>query len=644
MFDFFRKHMRVLQFVLVLLIVPSFVFFGVQGYSRFTEGGNTTVASVGGHSITQAEWDAAHRDQVERLRRQMPNADPALLDSPEAKRRALDELLRERVVFSAADELHLTTTDERLQRLFLTDPQFAFLRNADGTVNRDALAAQGLSSEGFASRLRQDLSKRQVLLGVAGSVLVTPGSVAAAFDPLLQQRELQLLRFDAKDYAAKVTASDEAIQRYYDDPANGTRFVAPEQATVEYAVLDLAVLSKDLKVPEDELRRYYAENIARYTVAEERRASHILIKADKGAPAAERAKAKARAEALLAELRQNPASFAELAKKNSDDPGSAARGGDLDFFGRGAMVKPFENAAFALKPGEISPVIESDFGYHVIRLDAVRGGDKRSFESVRPEMEVEVRRQLAQKRYAEAAVDFTNMVYEQPESLKPVADKFKLELRTAQGVQRQPATGASGPLASSKFLEALFSNDALRNKRNTEAVETAPNQLVSARIVQYTPAHRQPLAEVREAVRGAVVASLAAEQARKAGMARLEELRKAPQAALDAPKLTVSRVQPHELPRPLLDAVLGADATRLPAVVGVDLGRDGYAVARIDRVLGRDPAAGDLQQLRAQYAQAWGTAETVAYYDALKRRFKVELKLPAAASGEAAQAASAATR
>ena len=643
MFDFFRKHMRVLQFVLVLLIVPSFVFFGIQGYSRFAEGGNTTVARVAGHSVTQAEWDAAHRDQVERLRRQMPNVDPALLDSAEAKRRSLDELLRDRVVFAAADELHLATTDERLQRLFLTDPQFAFLRNPDGTVNRDALSAQGLSSEGFAGRLRQDLSKRQVLLGVAGSSLAGPDIAAAALDPLLQQREVQLQRFAAKDYAAKVTASDEAVQRYYDDPANASRFMAPEQATVEYVVLDLASLAKDIKVSDDELRRYYAENIARYTVAEERRASHILIKAEKAAPAAERAKAKAKAEGLLAELRRDPAGFAELAKKNSDDPGSAAKGGDLDFFGRGAMVKPFEDAAFALKPGEISPLIESDFGYHIIRLDAVRGGDKRSFESVRPEIEEEVRRQLAQKRYAEAAVDFTNIVYEQSESLKPVADKFKLEVRTAQGVRRVPAAGASGPLASPKFLEALFSNDALRNKRNTEAVETAPSQLVSGRVSQYAPARRQPLAEVREAVRAAVVASLAAEEARKAGLARLAELRKAPQTPLDAPKLTVSRAQPRELPKPLLDALLGADASKLPAVVGVDLGRDGYAVARIERVLGRDPAAGDPKQLQAQYAQAWGAAETLAYYDALKRRFKVEVKLPATtAAGESAAASAAA--
>ena len=155
-------------------------------------------------------------------------------------------------------------------------------------------------------------------------------------------------------------------------------------------------------------------------------------------PAAERQKASAKAEALLEQVRKSPAQFAELAKKNSDDPGSAERGGDLDFFGRGAMVKPFEDAVFAMKPGEISNVVETEFGFHIIQLTAQRGGEKKSFDSVRAEIEDEVSKQLAQKRYAEAAEQFTNTVYEQSDSLQPVIDKLKLEKRTAT-VQRTPA-------------------------------------------------------------------------------------------------------------------------------------------------------------------------------------------------------------
>jgi peptidyl-prolyl cis-trans isomerase D len=639
MFEFVRTHTRLLQFVLVLLVFPSFVFFGIQGYSRFTGGANTTVAKVAGRSITQAEWEAAHRDQIERVRRQMPGVDAKLFDTPEMKRQTLESVVREHVMLAAADKLNLVTTDDRLQRLFSTDPQFAFIRNPDGSINKDMLAAQGMSSELFAQRLRQDLSVRQVLQGVGGTVFATPAVAAAALDAFFQQREVQLQRFDAKDYAAKVTPSDADIEKYYKEHA--AQFQAPEQASVEYLVLDLESLKKSVTVSEEDLRKYYAENEKRYSTPEERRASHILIKADKDAPAAERAKARAKAEALLAELKKNPAAFADVARKNSQDAASAEKGGDLELYiGRGNTDKPYEDALFALKKGELSGVVDTNEGFYILQLTDVRGGEKRSFESVRAELEEEVRRQLAQKKFSEVAVDFTNMVYEQADSLKPAADRFKLALHQAQGVKRTPAPDATGPLASAKFLEALFSNDAIRNKRNTDAVETAPNQLVSGRIVQYAPARVLPLAEVRDKVRDRVVALQAAALARKDGEARLAELKKAPQTALSAEPQAVSRAQAKDLPRPLVDAVLRADVSKLPAAVGVDLGEQGYAVARINKVLGRDPVAADVARAQAQYAQTWGEAEAQAYYAALKSRFKVEVKEDVVAAEAAASAAS----
>ena len=636
MFDFFRKHTRVLQFVLVLLIFPSFVFFGVQGYSKFTEGGNATVGHVDGRAITQQEWDAAHRDQVERIRRQNPGADAKLLDSPEIKRMALDGVVRERVMLAAADRLHLVTTDDRLARLFASDPQFAFLRNPDGSVNKDVLAAQGMSSELFAQRLRQDLSVRQVVQGIGGSGFAPASATGAALDAMFQQREVRVQRFDAKDYLSKVNPSDADLEKYYKDAGNATQCQAPEQASIEYVVLDLESMKKGITVPEDDLRKYYTENAKRYTVPEERRASHILIKADKTAPAAEREKAKAKAEALLAQLTRNPALFAELARKNSEDPGSAAQGGDLDFFARGAMVKPFDDSAFAMKPGEISRIVESDFGYHIIQLVAVRGGEVKPFDAVRPELEDEVRKQLAQKKFSEAAVEFTNLVYEQPDGLKPAVDKFKLEVKSVAGLTRTAAPTASGPLTNAKFLDALFGNDAIRNKRNTEAIETGPSQLVSGRIVQYAPARLLPLADVTAKVRERVVAAQAAALARKDGEARLAALKAAPQTELAADAQVVSRAQAKDLPRPLLDAVLRAPSASLPAFIGVDLGSQGYAVAKLVKVLGRDPIASDMVQAQTQYLQAWSAAEGQAYYNALKSRFKVDVKAAAASASSPA--------
>ena len=635
MFDFVRTHTRLLQFLLLILILPSFVVFGIQGYSSFSDGANLTVATVAGQAITQGEWDASHQEQVQRVRQQMPNVDPKLLDSPEARADTLDVLVRQRVLLTAADKLHLVVSNERMQRLFVSDPQFAMLRNADNTINKDSLAAQGMSLPGFETRLRQDLSVQLVQSGIVDTVLAAKAPVAQAIDAFLQRREVHFTRFDAKDYLVKASPTDADIDAYY--KAHEADFRAPEQATIDYVVLDLAVLKKGIVVPEDDLRKYYAENASRYTTTEERRARHILIKADKAAAPDVKQKAKARAEALLVDARKNPAGFGDLAKKNSDDPGSAAQGGDLDFFGRGAMVKPFEDAAFAMKTGEIGNVVETDFGYHVIQLEAIRGGEKKPFEAVRAAIEDEVRQQLATKRWAEAAEQFTNTVYEQSDSLQPVIDKLKLEKRTAS-VQRNPAPGTTGVLASAKLLEAVFGNDAIKNKRNTDAVETGPNQLAAARVAQHQPARTLPLAEVRDGVRQRLVVSQAEALARKDGEARLAQLKADPASGALTGPATVSRAQPAGLSREALEAVLAASADKLPAVIGVVLPAQGYLVARIDRVLPSELKPEERQALQTQYGQAWARAEAEAYYQALAARYKVEKK-GAAAAAKAASAA-----
>jgi peptidyl-prolyl cis-trans isomerase D len=391
-------------------------------------------------------------------------------------------------------------------------------------------------------------------------------------------------------------------------------------------VLDLEGVKKSVTLNEGDLKGYFEQNQARLAGSQERRASHILINAPKSAPAAERDKARARAVELLAQVKKAPESFADVDKKNSQDTGSAAQGGDLDFFARGAMVKPFEDAAFALKKGDISDVVESDFGFHIIRLTDIKEPKQKSFEEMRPSLENELRTQQAKAKYAEMAESFTNGVYEQSDSLKPVADKLKLEIKTATGLMRQPAAGTTGLLASAKLLAGVFSPDAIEKKRNTEAVETAPNQMVSARITQYTPAQTRPLADVRPLVREKLIAQRALALAKKEGADKLAAWKAAPASASLPQAFVVSRDAPLQVPPQVLEAALRVDAAQLPAFVGVDLGAQGYGVAKVTAAIARPkPAEAAAQQERAQYAAGWGAAEGQAYYNSLKTLLKAEI-------------------
>ena len=341
-------------------------------------------------------------------------------------------------------------------------------------------------------------------------------------------------------------------------------------------MLDLDAVKKSIAVSEEDLRKYYAENEKRYTTPEERRASHILVKADKDAPKAERDKARAKAETLLAEVRKNPQSFAEVAKKNSDDEGSAAKGGDLDFFGRGAMVKPFEDAAFGLKPGEISGIVESDFGFHIIQVTgSARRREEDASRQVRPEIENEVRTQLAQKRFADAAVEFGDIVYEQSDSLKPAADKWKLEIKKAEHVTRVPAPGATGALANPSFLEALFSSDVDAQQAQHQGDR---HRREPARCRPRRPVHAgAPVAVGRGQGQDSPATGADARPRRsRAKLGSRAPGRGARRACRDRCRSDTRSSRVHSRAicrRALLDAVLKAPAATLPAFVGVSTRR-----------------------------------------------------------------------
>ncbi|MBK6999438.1 MAG: SurA N-terminal domain-containing protein [Rhodoferax sp.] len=629
MFDFVRKHTKVMMSLMFLLIIPAFVLVGVDGFRRIG-GTGATVAKIGSHSITESEWDAAHKQNVDRLRASNPNVDGKRLDSPEARYASLERLVRDRVLSDAANDAHFNTTDARLARELQEDRIISSLKKPDGTFDieryRQLAASQGFTPEGFERRVRNDLILRQVEAGIAPTAFMPVALSDVAFNAYFERREVQISRFNASDYASKVSLTDAEVDAFYQ--SNQTLFQVPESADVEYVVLDMDAVKKTITLNEADLKTYYEQNAMRLSGKEERKASHILINAPKDMAEADRTKARERAETLLAQVRKSPESFADVARKNSQDTGSAVNGGDLGFFSRGAMVKPFEEAVFTLKKGEISNVVVSDFGFHIILLTDIKAPRQRSFEELRPSIEADLKSQQAQGKFAEAAEAFTNGVYEQSDSLKPVAERMKLEIKTATKLGRQPTPGATGVLANPKLLSALFSPESIDKKRNTEAIEVAVNQLAAARITQYTPASTQPLAEVRSKVRTMLIANRSAELAKKEGQEKLAAWKQTPPENAPPP-LTLSRDASQNVPGTILEAALHADTSKLPAWAGVDLGTNGYAVVRINKVLPRNPAPPKaVEQERKQYVQWMADAEAQAYYQLLNERFKVQIKVP----------------
>lgn len=630
MFDAIRNKSRILMGVLVLLIIPSFVLLGVEGYNNSSDQG-AVVAKVADLEITQQEWDAAHQQGVDRIRAAVPNLDPKLLGSQEARYATLERLVNERLLAAAADKKLLLSSDQRLANHLQQDPLIASLRGPDGKLDMDRYrqlaAGQGMTPDMLEARARRDVSSQLVLLTLQSSALASKRQTDIALQAFLQRREVQIEKFEPLAFVGQVQAGDAELESFY--KTQSVRFRTQESADVEYLVLDVAGLAKNTSLSEPDIRAYYEQNLQRLVGQEQRRASHILVAAGQDAAQAERTQARAKATTLLADLRKDPSRFAQLARDNSDDPGSASNGGDLDFFAKGAMVKAFEEAAFALKKGDISAVVESEFGFHIIQLTDIKAPVVPSLESMRAQLEADLREQQAKRQFAEHAETFSDRVFVLADTFKPVAEQLKLSVQQAQNVTRTPTSNTPKLLSDPKVMEALFTQDSVSKQRNTAAIEVGNNTLVSVRIVKHRPAALQPFAEVKDLVRSLYVNEQALVLAKAQGQKKLAQWQSQPDQANLGPALVISRDTTPAQPPLLLEAALRADSSQLPALVGVDLGAQGYAVVRVNKLLPRaEFNAQQEAQSREQFARLLGNAEAAAYLAHLRQQFKVEFLVP----------------
>jgi peptidyl-prolyl cis-trans isomerase D len=623
MFEFIQHHKRLLQIILAVLIVPPFALFGVDYYFRGSDAVDQ-VARVAGTRISQQEYSQALRQRQDQLRQMLGgNPDQSMLDSPEVRRAVLDHLIEERIIYAAALKSGMTVPTAELQSVIGDIPAF---KDGNGRFSpqryKELLRAQGMSEGGFEAGLRKDLivgRNRDALTATA----FVPNTVVDRLYRLRQQkREVSQYVLEPSQFTAKVKVTSEEAKAYYD--THKEQFELPEKVKLEYVILSLEALQRQVTVTPEELQDLFKTQAEQLGKPEERRASHILIAVQASATPEQKAKAKEKSEALLAEAKKSPKGFAELAKKSSEDPGSAAEGGSLGFFARGRMVKPFEEAVFGLKPGEITGPVETQFGYHIIKLDEIRPAEGPKFEAVKAKLEEEVRKAKVGRAFAQQADEFSNLVYDQPDTLQPVIDKFKLQTQVSGWVTRQ---GGEPLLNNDKFLRAVFSDNVLKRKQNTEAVEIAPNLLISARVVEREPAKQRPLEEVQGQIVQVLTQQKATELTKQEGEALLEKLRKGEEASIrwSAPQ-TVSRERREGLHPEAAQAVFRVDATKLPQYAGVEASGGRYALYRIDRVIDIDSVGPEQRKaLAKQLDPAAGEVTLAARISTLKRNADVKI-------------------
>lgn len=616
MLQAFRTHKRWMMLIAMIFIIPSFVVTGIYSYNRMSDSEND-IATVGDTSITVMEFDNAKRQYLDNFRRQMGQSFKAdMLDTPEARAQILASMISDRALALELASEYISVSEADAINLIKQAPAFQQNGQFSTELYERFLASMGKSDQQFVYELRGDLSRQLLLSSVSQTTIASNAMAQRIHDLLTEQRTVRTFEIAADSFKKSVKVTDEEVADYYKQ--HQSLFNVPETVDIEYVVLSPAVY-KDIPVSEDDVRGFYEQNLQRFSIPEERRASHILIAIDADK---DEAAAKKEADELYAKLQADPKQFASLARKHSADPGSAREGGDLGFFRQGMMVPEFDRAVFAGKKGDLVAPVKTDFGYHIIRIDDIKAAKARPLAEVRGEIETLYRQEAAVRMFAEDAETFSNMVYEQSESLAPVVEQFKLTVQKATGITRNHEDAIINP----NVVEALFSFDVLQDKRNTNAIEIAANTLLAARVTNHRPQTVEPLDKVKGNIKTALTNTKAAQAAKVEGEALLAKLQKGEKIDRSFGKAsTLSRENPGEYTYEVVTAALRPQADKLPSFTGVQTRNGNYTVINVQSAKKVEAAPEQLAMRKAELAQLYSNAEQAAFMNALENKFGVEI-------------------
>ena len=620
MLDKFRSYAqtKAAQIILALVIIP-FVLFGIDSYLN-QAGNNLSIAKVDGYKIALPEYNRAIENVRNRMMSEGKKLDPAMFDSFEFKESVVDGLITKQLINNDIKKSQFKITDQQLSQYIIGMPDF----QKDGKFSQElydkVLQNNQLNPKKFEESIRNDLLIQQVRDGLQKLTFIPPNNLTETLKATSQQREVTVAEFKTKEYMTKANISEKDMQAFYDQ--NKAKFLAPEQVKAEFVVFSLTSILPSITVSEDEVKAFYKTNADKYQNQQQREASHILIAASKNAAPAEKAKAKAKAEDVLGQIKKNPKQFEELATKYSQDPESAKKGGDLGAFGRGMMVKPFDDAVFSMKVNEISGIVESDFGYHIIKLTKVIG-EGGGFDAIKPQIKAELIYQKAQDKYAALAEDFSNKVYEQSSSLDVVSKKFNLPIQKTDWISRNESDKF---FKNEALMNALYSKESIKDRRNTEAIEVTPNNLISARVVDYKAQSTKPFAEVKKSIEDYLKFEAAKKLVATEGEAALKSVADASRKIDWQATVLVDRKNTKGLSQAVTNHAYKMPTDKLPSYSGFVDGNNGYVIVKVSKVaFPNDDNEENKKEFASSYTEALSSEYLSAYLKGLKAKSSVSV-------------------
>jgi peptidyl-prolyl cis-trans isomerase D len=493
-----------IAWVVVGMIIVPFALWGVHEYAGDTDKGIAAV--VNGVDIPLMRYEQTSRDQLQQLRANMAgkNADLSTFEA-KIKENVLNQMIQHELLFQSAVHLRMQVGDHLLAKYIQSIPAFQDQGKFSPTRYEQLLKAQGMSIAQFEQELRHDLLLAQMESGITESALITPQEKQRFAQWDKQQRLISYIPISTQALAEKFTVSDDEIQTHYQN--NQKDYFTAEKVSVNYVMLTPENIEKTVNDPIEEttLQQYYQDHLKKFVVPPEWHAAHILVQ--------EEAQAQD-----IAKRAQAGEDFGALAKEFSKDPGSADKGGDLGFFKSGMMVQPFEDAVKQLQPNQISEVVKSDFGFHIIKLFETKPEQTKTLEMVREEIISAIRKEQAEAKFYAQAEQLSNLAYEKPDSLDPIVQSLGLPLQTTELFSRDAKLAA--PLNNPKFMQAAFSETLIKDNQNSEVIDVGKHKAV----VLHLKAHEAPQLQPLDFVKEKIVARLKKDKAKQAAEALSKQI------------------------------------------------------------------------------------------------------------------------
>ena len=611
-----NKDSKLAKIILAIIIVP-FALFGIDSYLS-SLGTNAYVAKVNGKEISLQQYQRNFTTIREQLAD--PNTDPSMFDSPEFKSAVLDNLISAELVNQAINDFGFVISDQQLREYIVGMPDF----QVGGMFSQDKydeiVRYNNISPKQLEEKIRADLAGQQIRDSLKNLVSVPGEEIQPLVNLAYQKRDINLFEMYLDDYEGKIKPTETELQAFYDE--NTSAFIRPDQVKINFIIYSVAGLVPKTKVSDAEVREFFEANKDLYQGDQQRRAKHILFSLKSGISDEEKIQIKDKALLTLNELRKDPKLFDAKAKDLSQDPESAKRGGDLGFFSRGSMVKPFEDQVFSMEKNEISDIVETSFGYHIIMLTDIKG-EEVTFDSVQAQIKGELLYGKALEEYANNAEEFNNTVYENSTDLEYAAKKYGLEIQSSEWLSLDDAKRFFN---NDAFANSIFSQDSIDSKKNIAALEVSPNNLVSARVIDFRASGQESFENVKDKIKTFLVKRDSQKLIIAEGNQLVEDLRSSSKKVDWVDKLTLDRVDKQGLPDPLVNKIFQMDATTLPAYEGFFDTKGEYYVIKLNQVIDEkveDELSVDLY--RDEYEKAIKEAVQAAYIDDLRSSADIEV-------------------